>query len=74
MTGRLLYLYFRVTNCAMFVRKKLEFRVSVGRVSVGGVGLVIKRSRVRSPARARLLTTTLGKLFTPNYLDAGTPR
>jgi len=39
MTGRLLYLYFRVTNCAMFVRKKLEFRVSVSRVSVGGAML-----------------------------------
>jgi len=35
-----------------------------------GVGLAIKRSRVRSPARARLRTTTLGKLFTPMCLDA----
>jgi len=38
------------------------------------VGLAIKRSRVRLPARARLRTTTLGKLFTPSCLDADTLR
>jgi len=39
-----------------------------------GVGLVIKRSRVRSPA-GRGCVTTLGKLFTPNLcLDADTLR
>jgi len=36
-----------------------------------GRGLTIKwRSRVRSPAGARLRATTLGKLFTPISLDA----
>jgi len=39
-----------------------------------GVGLAIERSRVRLPARARLRTTTLGKLFTPSCLDADTRR
>ena len=44
--------------------------VTTGRVSPGcrsgrASDLSIKRSRVRSPASARLRTTTLGKLFTP---------
>ena len=39
-----------------------------------GVRFAIKRSRVRSPARARLRTTTLGKLFTPTCLDADSLR
>jgi len=38
-----------------------------------GVGLAIRRSRVRSPATARL-RNTLGKSFTPNCLDADTVR
>ena len=42
-----------------------------GGAVVGGRGLTIKwRSRVRSPAGARLRATTLGKLFTPICLDA----
>jgi len=39
-----------------------------------GVRFAIKRSRVRSPARARLRTTTLGKLFIPTCLDADSLR
>ena len=38
-----------------------------------GVGLAIRRSRVRSPATARL-RNALGKSFTPNCLDADTVR
>jgi len=48
--------------------------VARGREDTAGVGLTIKTSRVRSLARARLRTKTLGKLFTPTCLDADSLR